>query len=369
MHIVCNQKNLSQKISICQKATSNKTTNDILKGILIIAKEKTLKLIGYDLEIYIETTSDDVEIIKEGKIVVNSRLFGDIIRKLPDTLIEIIVENNIMYIKYNNSKFEINCENAQDFPSIPNLDCKNKYEIPKNLLKSMIKQTSFATSTDTTKPILMGELLEIQKEKISLVAIDGYRLSVRSCINQNNLDYDKCIISSKSLNDINSLLPNSNDLVEIEFDDKYCLFKFEDIKIIARTLEGEFVDYKKLLPKEYSTKIKINKKEIVDSLERASLLSQMQKSNLIKLSIREDILLITSNSDKGSIYEEVKINLEGELLDIAFNSRYLIEGIKNIESEEITIEFTTNVNPCIVKPVDNIDYTYLLLPVRISSSI
>ena len=368
MHIVCNQKVLSQKISICQKATSNKTTNDILKGILIVAKENFLKITGYNLEISIET-SMDVDVIKEGSIVVNSRLFGDIIKKLPDTFIEIEVINNIMCIKYQNSKFEINCDSSNDFPIIPRLNSSKKYSISHNQLKSMIKQTSFAISTDSTKPTLTGELLEIQEKKISLVAIDGYRLSVRSCFNKTDLGYDKCIIPGKSLNEINSLLPSNDDNLVIEFDDKYALFKFMDISITTRVLDGEFVDYKKLLPKEYTTKVTVNTKEILDSLERASLLSQMQKSNLIKLSIREDKLLITSNNDKGNIYEEVNINLEGELLDIAFNSRYLIEGIKNIQSEEITIEFTTNVNPCIIKPVDNIDYTYLLLPVRISSNI
>ena len=138
--------------------------------------------------------------------------------------------------------------------------------------------------------------------------------------------------------------------------------------MIIRLLEGDFIDYKKLLPREHNTKIKVNTKDFLNSIERASLLSQSDKNNLIKLSIREKIVAITSNTDKGNVYEEVQISLEGDYLDIAFNSRYLIEGLRNIESEYIYLEFTTNINPCIIKPIEDIEYNYLLLPVRITSN-
>ena len=153
------------------------------------------------------------------------------------------------------------------------------------------------------------------------------------------------------------------------FDDKNAIFIIEDTKIITRLLEGDFIDYKKLLPREHNSKVKLNTKELLNSIERASLLSQSEKNNLIKLSIRDNSMAITSNTDRGNVYEEVSLELEGDYLDIAFNSRYFIEGLKNIDSEEIYIEFTTNVNPCIIKPADEVKYTYLLLPVRISSNI
>nr|SUY83545.1 DNA polymerase III subunit beta [Clostridioides difficile] len=134
-------------------------------------------------------------------------------------------------------------------------------------------------------------------------------------------------------------------------------------------LEGDFIDYKKLLPREHNSRVKLNTKELLNSIERASLLSQSEKNNLIKLSIRDKVMAITSNTEKGNVYEEVEIDLDGDYLDIAFNSRYFIEGLKNIDNEEIFIEFTTNVNPCIIKPTDDVNYIYLLLPVRISSNI
>ena len=178
----------------------------------------------------------------------------------------------------------------------------------------------------------------------------------------------KVIIPGKTLNDVNSLL-STEENVQIGFDEKNAIFIINETKIITRLLDGEFIEYKKLLPREHNTRVKLKTRSLLDSIERASLLSQSERNNIIKLSIRDNTMAITSNTEKGNVYEEVNLELEGDYLDIAFNSRYLLEGLKNIESEEIFIEFTTNVNPCIIKPVDGIKYIYLLLPVRIASNI
>ena len=368
MKIICNQKLLANKIGISQKAINGKTTLELLKGILLSAKDGQLKLTGYDLEIGIETYTQ-AEVIEEGEIVVNARLFGDIIRKLPDSFVEIETdaENNV-YINCLNSRFKIKGESAKEYPRLPEVNEEDLYNIPQDLLKNMIKQTVFAISQDQTKPILMGELLEIVDGDISLVAIDGYRLAVRSCKIDNIINNAKVIIPGKALNDVNSLLSSEED-VKVGFDEKNAIFIINDTKIITRLLEGDFIDYKKLLPREYNSKVKLKTKELLNSIERASLLSQSEKNNLIKLSIRDNVMAITSNTDKGNVYEEVNLELTGEYLDIAFNSRYFLEGLKNIDSEEIFIEFTTNINPCIIRPADDVKYTYLLLPVRISSNI
>jgi DNA polymerase-3 subunit beta len=368
MKIICNQKLLAHKIGIAQKAISSKTTVELLKGILLSATDNHLKLTGYDLEIGIETHMQ-AEVIESGEIIVNARLFGDIIRKLPDSFVEIETdsENNV-YINCENSKFKIKGDSSREYPKLPKVDEHELYTIAQDLLKNMIRQTVFATSQDSTKPILMGELLEIVDGKISLVAIDGYRLAVRSCEVDSTINNAKVIIPGKTLTDINSLLASDED-VKIGFDEKNAIFIIDETKIITRLLEGDFIDYQKLLPREYNSKIKLKTKEILNSIERASLLSLSEKNNLIRLSIRDNSMAITSNTDRGNVYEEVSLELEGEYLDIAFNSRYFLEGLKNIDSEEIFIEFTTNINPCIIKPTDGVKYTYLLLPVRISSNI
>ena len=343
MKIICNQKLLANKIGISQKAINGKTTLELLKGILLSAKDGQLKLTGYDLEIGIETYTQ-AEVIEEGEIVVNARLFGDIIRKLPDSFVEIEtdVENNV-YINCLNSRFKIKGDSAKEYPRLPEVNEEDLYNIPQ-------------------------DFLEIVDGDISLVAIDGYRLAVRSCKIDNITNNAKVIIPGKALNDVNSLLSSEED-VKVGFDEKNAIFIINDTKIITRLLEGDFIDYKKLLPREYNSKVKLKTKELLNSIERASLLSQSEKNNLIKLSIRDNVMAITSNTDKGNVYEEVNLELTGEYLDIAFNSRYFLEGLKNIDSEEIFIEFTTNINPCIIRPADDVKYTYLLLPVRISSNI
>ena len=368
MKIICNQKLLANKIGIVQKAINSKTTLDLLKGVLIVTKQDEIILKGYDLEIGIESHVS-AEVIQEGSIVINSKLFGDIIRKLPDSFVEIETdEDNNVYINCLNSKFKIKGDSAKEYPQIPDVNEDKLYSIPQDVLKSMIKQTVFATSQDQTKPILMGEVLEIVDGDISLVAIDGYRLAVRSCKIDNITNNAKVIIPGKALNDVNSLL-SSEEEVKVGFNEKNAIFIINDTKIVTRLLEGEFIDYKKLCPREYNSKIKLKTKDLLNSIERASLLSQSEKNNLIKLSIRDNVMAITSNTDKGNVYEEVNLELTGEYLDIAFNSRYFLEGLKNIDSEEIFIEFTTNINPCIIRPADDVKYTYLLLPVRISSNI
>ena len=326
MKIICNQKLLANKIGIVQKAINSKTTLDLLKGVLIVTKQDEIILKGYDLEIGIESHVP-AEVIQEGSIVINSKLFGDIIRKLPDSFVEIETdEDNNVYINCLNSKFKIKGDSAKEYPQIPDVNEDKLYSIPQDVLKSMIKQTVFATSQDQTKPILMGELLEIENGNINLVAIDGYRFAVRSCQVDNLIHEDlkaKIIIPGKTLIDVNSLL-SSEEEVKVGFNEKNAIFIINDTKIVTRLLEGEF--------------------------------------------IRDSMMAVTSNNEKGNVYEEVSLSLEGDYLDIAFNSRYLLEGLKNIDCEEIYIEFTTNVNPCIIKPADGTKYTYLLLPVRISSN-
>lgn len=368
MKLICNQKVLANKIGIVQKAINSKTTIDLLKGILLSTENRQLRLTGSDSEIKIETTLQ-AEIEEHGSIVVDSRLFGDIIRKLPDSFVQIETDSNSnIYISCESSRFTIKGLSADEYPKHQDVHVENMSTIPQAILKEMIKQTSFATSQDQTKPVLMGEMFEVSSGNAGMVAIDGYRLAVRSSFIDGLNDDIKVIIPGKTLVDVNSLMSGEGD-IKVGFTDKNAIFIMDDTVIVTRLLEGDFIDYKRLLPKECNSRVRLKTKSLLNSIERAALLSQSEKNNLIKLSIKNDVMVITSNTDRGNVYEEVSIELEGSYLDIAFNSRYIMEGLKNIDSEEIYMEFTTNVNPCIMKPVDDIEYIYLLLPVRISSNI
>lgn len=365
MKLIIDQKKLSQSIGIVQKGISSKTTLPILNGIYLKAEDNILTLTGTDLEIGIETKID-AEVLTEGNIVVTSRIFGDIIKKLPDLPVEIDVdEKQNINIKCGRSKFNIQGQTSEEYPRLAEIDKEKSFHMPKDLLKNMIRQTIFATAQDETRPILTGALLEIVDGKISLVALDGYRLALKSA----SVDYSEnisVVIPSKTLNEVNKILEDDDSDIKVVCTDSHIIFMLSKTIITSRLLEGQFLNYKDIIRNEYKSRARVNTKAIKDSIERASLLAREGKNNLVKLQVSDEKLVITSNSEIGDVYEEIPINLEGEDIEIAFNSKYILDGIKIIDSEEITMDLVSSVNPCIIKPVDDDNYTYLILPVRLS---
>lgn len=366
MKLRIQQRELSRCINIVQKGISSKTTLPILSGILLETKDGKLKLTGTDLEIGIKS-SVDCEVIKDGSIVITSRLFGDIIRKLPDMPVDISVdENNNMHIQCGNSKFNLIGQSAIDYPQLPEIYESSYFEIPMDLLKTMIRQTIFATAQDETRPILTGALLEISKNNVSLVAIDGYRLAVKKVPVNVNEDI-KVVVPAKTLNEVSKILEDDDGEIKISYNQGNVIFNIGDTIITSRLLEGQFLNYNDIIRNEYKLKVKVNTRILQEGLERASLLAREGKNNLVKLDISDEKLIITSNSEIGDVHEEVPIKLEGNDIKIAFNSKYILEGIKAIDSEEIEMNMISNVNPCIIRPVDDNSYTYLVLPVRLAA--
>lgn len=367
MKLLCSQKDLSQAINTVQRAVSQRTTMPILKGILLETSGDKLKLIGNDLELGIETYVD-AQTIEEGSVIIDSKLFGEIVRKLPESYIHIESdEQNNITIKCEHSEFTLKGHSPVEYPQLPELDEGLLYDIEPQKLKDMIRQTVFAISQDETKPLLMGELFEIQGNSMSLVALDGYRLAISTSTIENTIGDISVIIPGKALMEINRTISGEEESMSMSFTQKHALFKLGSTRIITRLLEGEFINYKQIIPKDNSLVVTSSRKELQDSIERASLLAREGRNNLIKFSITDGLMIITSNSEVGNVYEEVNVTLEGGNLEIAFNSRYLLDSLKVLESEEMNMYFSSSVSPCVIKPADNPGYTYMLLPVRISS--
>ncbi|WP_069651074.1 DNA polymerase III subunit beta [Caloranaerobacter ferrireducens] len=367
MKIKVTQKELNKCINIVQKAITSKTTLPILNGILLEAEENTLKLTGTDLEIGIESKIN-CEVIEEGSIVIASRLFGDIIRKLPSLDVEIETdENNNVHITCGNSKFNIIGQPSIEYPQLPVVDDDISLNIPKDLLKSMIKQTIFAAAQDEIKPILTGALLEVNNKRAALVALDGYRLAVKeiSVSSDNNI---KVVIPSKTLNEVSRILDDDDSDVKIMFTSSHVLFDFGETVIISRLLEGEFINYRDIIRNEYKSRVKVNTRTVQESIERASLLAREGKNNLVKFTISDEKMIISSNSEIGNVHEELPIELEGNDIKIAFNSKYMLDALRVIDSEEIIMDFESNVKPCIMRPYGDNSYTYLVLPVRLNEN-
>lgn len=367
MKFICQKSVLQDAISIAQKAVTGKSTLPILEGLLIKAIDNKITFIGSDTDLSIETKCD-AEVVEFGSIVVDARLFGEIIRRLPNDSVEIsTLENNTLNISCQKSNFTLVHMNADDYPTLPQINENMIFSVPQGILKNMIKGTIFAIAQDETRPILTGVLFEVKDNKLNMVALDGYRLALRTEF----LDTDNTIsavIPGKTLNEISKILEDKQDITNITFTTNHILFNLGSTKVISRLLEGEFIKYASIIPEEYSLKITAKRSEMLNCIERASLMAKEGNTNLIKLNIQEDNLIITSNSQLGKVKEELSIILQGQPLQIAFNSKYLIDVLKIMEEEEIVMDFTSSVSPCIVKNKEVNDCTYLVLPVRLLNS-
>jgi len=363
MRVVCSKDNLMEGINITQKAVSSKTTLPILEGILLEASDK-FKLTGNDLEIGIECIVES-DIQRTGSIVLNSRMFGDIVRRLPES--EVLIEvkdNNLVIIECENSHFELKGINASGFPVIPEINKNNTFTISQKLLKDMIKQTLFAVSTDENRPILNGSLIECKDNTLSFVSIDGYRMALRSAASDNENQDFSVVVPGKTLNEIGKILQPVDDEITIYNSENQITFDMGNCRVVSRLIEGEYLNYRNLIPKDFETKIKVRTKELLSSVERASLITMDEKRYSVKFSIDDEKIIISLNTDMGAVREEIRIDMTGSKMNISFNPRYFIDALKVIDDEEIEVKFTSNVGPCILAPVDGDSYTYMILPVR-----
>ena len=364
MIFICEKQKLQEGISIANKAITGKTTMPILEGIYINAKNEGLTLIGSDMDVSIETKVD-ADILEEGMIVIDARIFGEIIRKLPNSDIKIeTLENDIIQITCEKSVFNLVYMNGEDYPALPSINENLSVEVSQNILKNMIKGTSFAIAQDETRPILQGILFEVKNKNLNLVALDGYRLAVRSEFLDNDNEIE-VVIPGKTLNEVSKILEDVSDIVKITFTNNHILFNLNNTKVISRLLDGKFVNYSSLLPQEHKILVDVNKQQLQSCIERASLMAKDSNSNLIKLEVQEENMIITSNSQLGKVREELTINLQGEPIQIAFNSRYFLEGLKNVDDDEVKLEMTSSVSPCVIKCKNTDNSKYLVLPVRL----
>jgi len=364
MIFICEKQKLQEGVLITQKAITGKSTMPVLEGIYIKATKKEITLIGSDMDVSIETIVE-ANVIEEGTVVIDSKIFGEIIRKLPNSQVRIErIENDTLQISCEKSVFNVVYMNADEFPSLPQIDEAKQIQIPQNILKNMIKSTSFAVALDETRPILQGILFEMKNRKLNLVALDGYRLAIKTEYLDSDFDIE-VVIPGKTLNEVSKILDDIETIVNITFSSNHILFNLNKTRIISRLLDGKFVNYNSLLPQEHKLLVEVNKQDLQNGIERASLMAKDGNSNLIKLEVQQENLVITSNSQLGKVREEVGITMQGEGIQIAFNSRYLLDVLKNMEEDVVVLEMTSSVTPCIIKAKETDSYRYLVLPVRL----
>lgn len=368
MKFSCNQRDLTEGLNSVQKAVSVKTTLPILKGILIETDGEFIKLTGNDLNLGIEARIP-ATIMEHGSVVVSSRIFGEIIRKLPETQLNFNVdESHQVSIDCQHSSFNLLGQSGVEFPELPQVEDSDSFTLSQELFRSMIRQTIFATSQDEARPILTGVLVEANNGEMSMVAIDGYRLALRKAAIDPSIN-KRAVIPGKTLSELSRLMTgDSDEVLKISMTDRHILFEVNAIKIVSRLLEGEFIKYGQIIPKEKKSVVITNVMELTNAIERASLMAREGKNSSIRFSIKDDIMTIRSNVEIGSVREDLSISLEGEDIEIGFNPRYMLDALKILETEDVILEMTTPVSPCIMKPVGSDTYLYLVLPVRMPNS-
>lgn len=365
MKLICDGLDLSDAVLKVIKATSAKTTNPILEGIKLVAEDDYLTLSATDLELAIEKKIK-AEIFIEGETVVPGKFFSEYIKKLTNEQIELnLNENNMLNIKYTDSVGTIQCLNSAEFPNIKKLESAEYFEISSKDLKALINKTVFSVAVDDSRPILKGVLFEIGENKIKGVALDGYRVALVNKELKNSTAKFSCIVPARSLSEISKFIEDNDETIKVNVQKNYLMVEINETKIITRLLDGDFINYNQILPAAFTTSITVNKAQLEDALDRASLLSRIDKNNLVKYEITDKLMKLSSKSDIGDIKENITIALNGNDLTIAFNARYFTEALRVISDEFIKLNFTTASAPCVITSAQTDEFIYLILPVRI----
>ena len=371
MKFVCYKDVIIKALNSVVRGVPSKTTMPILEGILIQTNDNEIKLTTYDLEIGIEYKMN-CEVKEQGSTVVNAIMFTDIIRKLPDSEINIsLSENNLLIIECEGSLYKLATMNPDEFPELPKIEVENSITLEQSALKNMIRKTIFAVSNDENRPIFSGCLFEIKNNKLNVVAIDGFRLALRTINLPIPVNDFKAVIPAKTLNEVIKIISDSFEEVKLGVSKNQALFELENCKLVTRILDGEFLNYSSVIPENWQTRIRVDKNNLLNCFERISLISsstiEKEKKYPVKVSIDIGKMTISCTNQTGDAKEDVYISTEGQYLEAGFNPKYFLDCLKAIDDQEVFIEFGSNISPCLVKSTENNDYIYMILPIRLKN--
>ena len=348
MRFTIDTQELNSGINTVIKAIGNRTTISILEGIYLEATFNGLLLRCTDLSLQIETILP-AHVSQEGACVMPGRLFSELARRLPGEETEIYTEENTVYISSGRARTNMQSENPGEFHCMPPVKEEYAVSISQGTFKSMIRQCIFASAQDESKPILTGVLLEMRPESLRMVALD---------------DKD-AVIPARSLMEIGRMLEEREDLLKVIFSATHVMIDMGHTKVTTRLLDGEFIRYRQILPDGQTTRAQVDRQELLDSIERVSLMAREGKKNHIRFSFQPECLTLSANSEIGFSTEEIAINLTGNPLDIAFNARYFSDVLKALEDEALMLDMNNNISPCVVRPLQGDRFYYLVLPVRL----
>ena len=368
MKLICSKASLLKGVSIVSKAVPSRTTMPILNCILIDASANEIKLTANDMELGIETVIEG-EIVERGIIALDAKFFSEIVRKLPDN--DVVIESDDTFqttITCEKAKFNIVGKSGEDFSYLPYIEKNESISISQFTLKDVVRQTIFSIADNDTNKLMTGELFEINETRLRVVSLDGHRISIRNIELKESYSPLKVVVPGKTLQEISKILTGeAEDMVDIFFADNHILFEFDETKVVSRLIEGEYFHIDQMLSSDYDTKVKINKREFLSCIDRATLLIREGDKKPIILNIQDGSLQLKINSFVGSMNEEIEIEKEGKDLLIGFNPKFFIDALRVIDDEEVTLYMVNPKAPCFIKD-DAGTYVYLILPVNFNAA-
>ena len=368
MKLICSKSNLLHGVNIVSKAVPTRTTMAILECILIDASANEIKLTANDMELGIETKIEG-EIAERGVIALDAKIFSEIVRKLPDS--DVVIETDASFkttITCEKAKFNIVGKSGDDFSYIPYIERNEAITLSQFTLKEVIRQTIFSIADNDNNKLMTGELFEIEENHLKVVSLDGHRISIRNIELKNNYEHKKVVVPGKTLQEVSKILPGSaEENVNMFLTDNHIVFEFDDTTVVSRLIEGEYFKIEQMLSSDYETKVKINKRELLDCIDRATLLVKEGDKKPIIMNVTDGNMELKINSFIGSMNEDIDIVKDGKDILIGFNPKFFIDALRVIDEEEVSLYMVNPKAPCFIKDDDG-KFIYLILPVNFNAS-
>ena len=368
MKFSCEKALLQAAISTTSRAVSPKSSIPALEGILLEAGSD-LRLTGYNLETGIRTIVP-ADIREEGTLVLGARLFGEIVRKLPDDIVTFQSENYMVNIKCGMSEFNILGTDPEEFPELPTVEYQNSLILPQSRLKAMISQTLFAVSDNESRPIHTGSLFEVDSEGLTIVSVDGYRLALRheSIDKKEGAETFSFVVPGAALSEVEKICSDVDEPASVTQGARHVMFKVGDTMLVSRRLEGEFLAYRQAIPRNNTIHVEGDTRALLSSIDRVSLIISDKLKSPLRCVFDSNLLKISTKTAIGDAYDECPLSGDGGGLEIGFNNKYLMDALKAAPADKVRLELTTGVSPCVSLPTEGEEnFLYMVLPVRLKA--
>ena len=368
MKFSCEKALLSAAISVASRAVASKSSIPAMEGILVEAGEQ-LRLTGYNLETGIQVTVP-AEIQAGGSLVLSARLFGEIVRKMPDDVVVFSSDNYMVNVKCGLSEFNILGTDPEEFPELPTVDQQNALTLPQPTLRSMISQTLFAVSDNESRPVHTGSLFEVDDTGLTVVSVDGYRLALRreAVEEKKGAPSFSFVVPGSALGEVEKICSGEENITIIQ-GARHILFQTGDVLLVCRRLEGEFLAYRNAIPRNNTIQVEAETRALLSSIERVSLIISEKLKSPLRCVFGDGMVSITTKTAIGDAADQCPISGDGQGLEIGFNNKYLMDALKNAPADRVRLEFTSGVAPCVILPAEGDEnFVYMVLPVRLKAN-